>query len=144
MALPDAIRCSNPILIRERKMKTTLKYHLCPVRLAKLQGFNNEIGEVGEKLALPCFVDEIKCPEEAMCPLSVFHKHLYFDPSIPCQEIFLRESLAENMEWHINKTIQFVCDRKLENNPCPVPRACLKQTPTYPHNGEKFKGRERL
>lgn len=62
IAHPDAIRCSNPLLTRERKIKTTLKHHLCPDRLAKLQGFNNGTGEVGEKLALPCFADEIKGP----------------------------------------------------------------------------------
>jgi hypothetical protein len=72
----------NPLTIREMKIKTTSKCHLTPIKLTKLQEFNNWL--LSARLWRNWHshtVDENSSPEEEICPsLEIFHKHLCFDP----------------------------------------------------------------
>ena len=49
MANRHVKRCPMSLLIRELQIKTTLRYHLPPVRVAKINSGNNSIGEDVEK-----------------------------------------------------------------------------------------------
>jgi hypothetical protein len=42
-------KCSISLLIREMQIKMTLRFHLTPIRIAKIKDSNNVAGEAVEK-----------------------------------------------------------------------------------------------
>ena len=42
-------RCSASLAIREMQIKTTMRYHLTPVRVANTNKFTTNVGEDAEK-----------------------------------------------------------------------------------------------
>ena len=49
-------RCSSSLIIREMHIKTTIRYHLTPIRMAIIKKSTNNAGEGMEKRALSCTV----------------------------------------------------------------------------------------
>ena len=50
-------RCSISLSIREMQIKTTIRYHLTPIRMAIIKKSTNNAGEGIEKRTLSCTVD---------------------------------------------------------------------------------------
>ena len=57
MANKHMKRCSISLSIREMQIKTTIRYHLTPIRMAIIKKSTNKAGEDIEKRTLSCTVD---------------------------------------------------------------------------------------
>jgi hypothetical protein len=44
MAEKHLKKCSKPLVVREMKIKTTLRFHLTPMRIAKIKTSGNSMG----------------------------------------------------------------------------------------------------
>ena len=86
-------KCSSSLVIREMRIKTTMRYHLTPVNMAIIKkSGNNRCGEIG--MFLHCWW-ECKLVQPLWKTMWQYLKYLEpeipFDPAIPLLDIYPKE-----------------------------------------------------
>ena len=102
-------KCSSPVVIREMQIKTTLRYHLMPVRMVviKKSGDNRRwrgCGEIGTLLHCWWECKLVQPLQKTVWQfLKVLEIEIPFDPAIPLLGIYQRTINHSTIRTHAHK-----------------------------------------